>query len=144
MLRSRARNMAARMAFSACPSGVVDIVCGTLQAKLFTKDLSSGSSRCIQYGSVMPQMVPPKWVPRTICGKLCCYGWSPRTKYGCHRWSPRTIYGAVSGPPLPQMVPLKLSLEMMSRGSYEVNLANMDRVIIIIIYFSLCMHCFMQ
>ena len=33
------------------------------------------------------------------------------------------------------MVPLKLSLEMMSCGSYEVNLANMDRVIIIIIYF---------
>ena len=39
---------------------------------------------------------------------------------------------------MPQMVPLKLSLEMMSRGSYEVSLANMDRVIIIIIYFSLC------
>ena len=52
--------------------------------------------------------------------------------------SPRTICGAVSGPPLPQMVPLKLSLEMMSRGSYEVNLANMDRVIIIVIYVSLC------
>ena len=50
---------------------------------------------------------------------------------------PRTICGAVSGPPLPQMVPHKLSLEMMSRGSYEVNLANMDRVIIIIIYFLL-------
>ena len=81
---------------------------------------------------------PQNGSPRTICGKLCCYGWSPRTKYGCHRWSPRTICGAVSGPPLPQMVPLKLSLEMMSRGSYEVNLANMDRVIIIIIYFSLC------
>ena len=81
---------------------------------------------------------PQNWSPRTICGKLCCYGWSPRTKYGCHRWSPRTICGTVSGPPLPQMVPLKLSLEMMSRGSYEVNLANMDRVIIIIIYFSLC------
>ena len=31
---SRARNMAAGMASSACPSGVVDIVCGTLQAKL--------------------------------------------------------------------------------------------------------------
>ena len=45
---------------------------------------------------------------------------------------PRTICGAVSGPPLPQMVPLNLSLEMMSRGSYEVNLANMDRVIIIV------------
>ena len=36
------------------------------------------------------------------------------------------------------MVPLKLFLEMMSRGNYEVNLANMDRVIIIIIHFSLC------
>ena len=35
------------------------------------------------------------------------------------------------------MVPLKLSLEMMSRGSFEVSLANMDRVIIIIIYYSL-------
>ena len=81
---------------------------------------------------------PQNGSPRTICGKLCCYGWSPRTKYGCHRWSPRTICGAVSGPPLPQMVPLKLSLEMMSRGSYEVNLANMDRVVISIIYFSLC------
>ena len=67
---------------------------------------------------------PQKGSPRTICGKLCCYGWSPRTKYGCHRWSPRTICGAVSGPPFPLMVPLKLSLEMMSRGSYEVNLAN--------------------
>ena len=31
--------------------------------------------------------------------------------------------------------PLKLSLEMMSHGSYEVDLANMDCVIIIIIYF---------
>ena len=81
---------------------------------------------------------PQNGSPRTICGKLCCYGWSPRTKHGCHRWSPRTICGAVSGPPLPQMVPLKLSLEMMSRGSYEVNLANMVRVITIIIYFSLC------
>ena len=29
------------------------------------------------------------------------------------------------------MVPLKLSLEMIFRGSYEVNLANMDRVIIL-------------
>ena len=57
---------------------------------------------------------------------------------GPGRWSPRTICGAASGPPLPQMVPLKLSLEMMSRGSYEVNLANMDRVIILIIYLSLC------
>ena len=59
----------------------------------------------------MPQMVPPKWVPRTICGKLYCYGWSPDQVR------------------LPQMGPLKLSLEKMSRGSYEVNLANMDCVI---------------
>ena len=82
---------------------------------------------------------PPNWVPPDHLWQIMLlYGWSPRTKYGCHRWSPLTIYGAVSGPPLPQMVPLKLSLEMMSHGSYEVNLANMDRVIIIIIYFSLC------
>ena len=40
------------------------------------------------------------------------------------KWSPIVTVG-----------PLKLSLEMMSRGSYEVNLANMDRMIIIIIYF---------
>ena len=49
--------------------------------------------------------------------------------------APRTICGTINGPPWPQMVPLKLSLEMMSRGSYEVDLANMDCVIIIIIYF---------
>ena len=45
--------MAARMTSSACSSGVIDIVCGTLQAELFTKDLSSGSSHCIQYGSLL-------------------------------------------------------------------------------------------
>ena len=38
--------MTAGMASSACSSGVIDIVCGTLQ-KL------SGSSRCIQYGSLL-------------------------------------------------------------------------------------------
>ena len=92
----------------------------------------------------MPQMVPPKWVPPDHLWQIMLLWMVPRTKYGCHRWSLRTICGAVSGLPLPQMVPLKLSLEMMSRGSYEVNLANMDCVIIIIIYFSLYMHCFMQ
>ena len=76
---------------------------------------------------VMPQMVPPKWVPPDHLWQIMLL------------WMvPRTICGAISGPPFTQMVPLKLSLEMMSRGSYEVNLANMDRVIIIIIYFSLC------
>ena len=29
----------------------VDIVCGTLRAKLLTRDLSCGSSRCIEFGS---------------------------------------------------------------------------------------------
>ena len=83
----------------------------------------------------MPQMVPPKMGPPgpSVANYVAMDG--PQTKYGCHRWSPRTICGAVSSPPLPHMVPFKLSLEMMSRGSYEVNLANMDRVIIIIIYF---------
>ena len=80
----------------------------------------------------------PKMGPPDHLWQIMLLWMVPRTKYGCHRWSPRIICGTVSGPPLPQMVPLKLSLEMMSRGSYEVNLANMDRVIIIIIYFSLC------
>ena len=52
-----------------------------------------------------------------------------------HLWRRKWSPVATDGPPLPQMVPLKLSLEMMSRGSYEVNVANMDRVIIIIINF---------
>ena len=48
-------------------------------------------------GPVTPQLVPRhNWSPRTICGKLCCRGWSPRTKYGCHGWSA-----------LPQVVPLQ-------------------------------------
>ena len=77
--------------------------------------------------SVMPQMVPPKWVPLGHLWQIILLWMVPRNKYGCHKWSPQTICGAVSSPPLPQMVPLILSLEMMSRGSYEVNLANMDR-----------------
>ena len=63
---------------------------------------------------VMPQVVPPKMGPPgpSVANYVAMDG------------PPRTICGAVSGPPLPQMVPLKLSLEMMSRGSYEVNRAN--------------------
>ena len=38
------------------------------------------------------------------------------------------------------MVSLKLSLEMMSRGSYEVNLANMDCVIISFIFHYALLH----
>ena len=51
---------------------------------------------------------------------------------------------AIDGPPdhlwhhkrslWPQMVPLKISLEMMSYSSYEVDLANVDCVIIIFHY----------
>ena len=36
-----------------CSDGVIDIICGTLQAKLLTNDVSSGSSRCIQFGSLL-------------------------------------------------------------------------------------------
>ena len=87
----------------------------------------------------MPQMVPPKWVPPDHLWQIVLLWMVPPDQVRLpYRWSPRTICGAASGPPLPQMVPLKLSLEMMSRGSYEVNLANMDRVIILIIYLSLC------
>ena len=82
--------------------------------------------------------------PGPSVAKIMLLWMVPRTKYGCHRWSPRTICGAVSGPPLPQMVPLKLSLEMMSRGSYEVNLANMHGSCDYNYHLFFIMHCFMQ
>ena len=52
--------------------------------------------------------------------------------YGCHRWSP--IPSVAPQALWPQMVPLKISLEMMSHSSYEVDLANVDCVIIIFHY----------
>ena len=30
--------------------------------------------------------------------------------YGFHKGSPRTIYGAISGPPLPQMIPFATNI----------------------------------
>ena len=45
--------MVAGKVSSVSASGVVDFVCGTLQVKLFTMDLSSGSSCCIQFGSLL-------------------------------------------------------------------------------------------
>ena len=58
-----------------------------------------------------------RWSPQnrslwTICGKICCCGWSPGPSMAAID-GPWTICGAVSGPPQPQMVPLKLSFEMM-------------------------------
>ena len=71
MYVSHACKLAAGMTFSACSSGVIDIVCGTLQAKLFTKDLSSGSSRCIQYGSLL---LSPCNFQRQV-GKVAACNW---------------------------------------------------------------------
>ena len=45
--------MATRKSSSVCSDGVIDIVCRTLQAKLLTNDLPSGSCRCIQFGSFL-------------------------------------------------------------------------------------------
>ena len=41
--------MATGKSSAVCSAGVIDIICGTLQAKLLTNDLSSGSSCCIQF-----------------------------------------------------------------------------------------------
>ena len=69
--------MAVGMASSACPSGVIDIVCGTLQVKLFTKDLSSGSSRCIQYGSLL--LLPCDF--QSQVGKASACNWKNTIRY---------------------------------------------------------------
>ena len=53
---------------------------------------------CVKCGNVLVLSCHRR-SSRTICGKICCCGWSPRTKYGCHRWSLRTICGTVTGPP---------------------------------------------
>ena len=75
---------------------------------------------------------PAKTSPgtRTICGELCCYGCSPGPSMAAidgppdHLWCRKRSPVATDGPPL----------EMMSHGSYEVDLANMDCVIIIFHY----------
>ena len=45
--------MASEEVSTACTSVFVDIICGTLRAKLLTTDLSCGSSQCNQYGSFL-------------------------------------------------------------------------------------------
>ena len=49
----------------------VDIVCGTLQAKLHTKDLSSGSSLCVLFGS---RLLTPCEFQR-LAGKASARNW---------------------------------------------------------------------
>ena len=49
----------------------VDIVCGTLQAKLHTKDLSSGSSLCVLFGSHL--LTPCKF--QCLIGKASARNW---------------------------------------------------------------------
>ena len=67
----------------------------------------------------MPQMVPPKWVPGPSMANYVAMDGPPGP-------STAAIDGPLGPSVAPQMVPLKLSLEMMqSRGIYEVNLANM-------------------
>ena len=51
--------------------------------------------------SAMPELVPPKLVPRTIYDN---YSWSPGP-FAALQMVPYTNYGAVVGPPLPQLVP---------------------------------------
>ena len=53
------------------PVLTVDIVCGTLQAKLNTKDLSSGSSPCILFGS---RLLTPCDFQR-LAGKASARNW---------------------------------------------------------------------
>ena len=55
----------------------VDIVCGTLQAKLHTKDLSSGSSLCILFGS---RLLTPCEFQR-LAGKASARNWKMTIRY---------------------------------------------------------------
>ena len=62
---------------SACSATTVDIVCGTLQAKLITADLSPGSSRCIQFGS---SLLSPCEFQRQA-GKASSKNWKNSIRY---------------------------------------------------------------
>ena len=55
----------------------VDIVCGTLQAKLLTEDLSCGSSPCIQLG---PRTISPCQFQREA-GKASAKNWKATIRY---------------------------------------------------------------
>ena len=62
---------------SVCSAGVIDIVCGTLQVKLLTNDLSSGSSHCIQFGSLL---LSP-WKFQRQAGKANARNWKNSIRY---------------------------------------------------------------
>jgi len=55
----------------------VDIVCGTLQAKLLTKDLSCGSSRCIEFGTLT--LTPCEF--QREAGKASAKNWKNTIRY---------------------------------------------------------------
>ena len=55
----------------------VDIVCGTLQAKLHTKDLSSGSSLCVLFGSRL--LTPCEF--QHLAGKASTRNWKMTIRY---------------------------------------------------------------
>ena len=66
------------MASCGDPSVVtVDVVCGTLQAKLNTRDLSSGSSSCILFGSRL--MTPCDF--QRLAGKASAKNWKATIRY---------------------------------------------------------------
>ena len=58
----------------------VDIVCGTLQAKLHTKELFSVSSLCVLFGSRLGDLTPCESVQR-LSGKASVRNWKLTTKY---------------------------------------------------------------
>ena len=68
--------MATGKSSSVCSDGVIDIICGTLQAKLLTNDVSSGSSRCIQFGSLLS---PCKYLHQA--GKATAKNWRNSIHY---------------------------------------------------------------
>ena len=69
--------MAAGKSSSVCSAGVIDIVCGTLQVKLLTDDLSSGCSHCIQFGSLL--LSPCKFQHQA--GKATARNWKNSIRY---------------------------------------------------------------
>ena len=69
--------MATRKSSSVCSAGVIDIVCRTLQAKLLTNDLSSGSRRCIQFGYLL--LSPCKF--QCQAGKATAKNWKNSIRY---------------------------------------------------------------
>ena len=58
-------------------SGTLDIICGTLQAKLLTSDLSCGSSPCILLGSRLISLCQFQ----REAGKAAVKNWKATTRY---------------------------------------------------------------